>query len=182
MITTTRPIPLEVVQKIKDHLAYKPRELAWFVTMTNTGMRVGDLLRLTKDDVRWNDGLAEFTWREQKTGKLRTVPLNEQTSKALTKWLLCHPGKTNYLFEGERGQMHSPYMAQSLKSWCEAVGYFEERTSNHSLRKTFVKTHYERGVKLAVLMTMLKHSEERQTLIYMGVMDKEIAGVYADAI
>jgi integrase len=182
MLTTTKPIPIEVIQKVKEYLQDDPRSLAFFTVMTNTGMRVGDMLNLTTDEVRWNEGMAEFFWKEQKTGKLRTVPLNEPTSKALASWLKVHPRKTNCVFEGARGKMHSPYMAQSLKSWCAAVGYTESRTSNHSMRKSFVKTHYERGTKLAVLMTMLNHETETQTLRYMGVLDKEVASVYASVI
>lgn len=181
-ILTTRPIPLDVIQKVKEHIKDQPRELAYFTIMTNTGMRVGDLLNLTKDEVRWNNGCAEFYWIEQKTGKHRMVPLNEYSSKILQRWLLLHPGKTNYIFEGTRGKMHSPYMGQMLKSWCKEVGYDEPRTANHSMRKSFVKTHYERGTKLGTLMTMLNHSTERQTLTYCGVMETEIASVYAAAI
>jgi integrase len=181
-VHTTKPIPLEVVQRIKLHLQDSPRELAWFVFSLNTSLRGGDILGLRRSDIRVIDGRTEITLREEKTGKIQTVMVNEETAKILKNWLAVHPRRTDYVFEGERGRMRTPYWSQLLKKWCREVGYDEPRTATHSCRKTFVKTHYQRGTKLAVLMEILNHSTERQTLKDCGVMDEDVKRVFADAI
>jgi integrase len=182
-LLTTKPIPLVVVQLIREHLQNRPRELAWFQLSLNTAFRGGDILSLLREDVVLApEGHTEIRVREQKTGKIRTVVVNSKTNDALRKWLAVHPRKTPYLFEGQRGQMRTSYWTVQLKEWCKAVGYDEPRTATHSLRKTFVKTHYERGAKLATLMHMLNHASERQTLIYAGVMEEDVRKVYDDPI
>ena len=183
MITTTKPIPLEVIQRIKEHLWDQPRELAWFQLSLNSAFRGGDILKLLKDDIVLTpEGHTEIRVREQKTGKIRTVLVNEETAMPLLRWLAVHPGRTHFLFEGQRGRMNTSFWTVKLKEWCAQVGYEEPRTATHSLRKTFVKTHYERGTKLGTLMFMLNHASERQTLTYCGIMEEDVQRVYADAI
>jgi integrase len=181
-ITTTKPIPLEVIQRIKQHLQHQPRELAWFQLSLNTAFRGGDILSLVRDDIEFSDSHAVIRVREQKTGKIRDVLVNDATTAILCSWLDVHPQRTPFLFEGQRGRMRTSYWTVLLKEWCKAVGYEEPRTATHSLRKTFVKTHYERGTKLVTLMYMLNHGSEAQTLRYCGVMSEDVTTVYADAI
>jgi integrase len=182
MITTTKPIPLDVTQRIKEHLREQPRELAWFTLSLNTAFRGGDILSLLRDDIEFVDSHALIRVREQKTGKIRDVLVNDATTAVIRKWLEVHPQRTPFLFEGQRGRMRTSYWTVLLKEWCQAVGYEEPRTATHSLRKTFVKTHYERGTKLVTLMFILNHATERQTLTYAGVMAEDVKSVYADAI
>lgn len=181
-LISTKPLPEEVIQKIKVHLKDDPRSLAYFVISVNSGIRVGDLLAMRMEHLTWADGLATLEWREQKTGKRRIVPLNKVGSDALAGWLAVRPGKTEFLFEGARGQMRSPYMAQCLKSWCEAVGYASSRVSNHSCRKSFVRIHIQRGANLTVMQKMLNHSTPAQTLEYACIMTEDVKAVYAASI
>lgn len=181
-IQTTKPIPLEQVSRLKKHLSDKPRELAWLQLSLNTSLRGGDILSLKRSDIRIVDGCTEITLREAKTEKLTTVLVNDETAKILANWLRVSPKRTDYVFEGERGRMRTSYWSQLLKKWCRDTGYDEPRTATHSLRKTFVKTHYQRGTKLAVLMEILNHSNERQTLRYCGVMAEDVKRVFSDAI
>lgn len=182
LITTTKPIPLEVTQRIKEHLQNQRRELAWFQLSLNSAFRGGDILSLRRSDLTFVDGHLQIRVRENKTDKIRTVLVNDETAAIVWAWLEVHPGRSEFLFEGQRGRMRTSYWTVKLKEWCAAVGYEEPRTATHSLRKTFVKTHYERGTKLATLMFMLNHSTERQTLTYCGVMEEDVQRVYTDAI
>jgi integrase len=99
------------------------------------------------------------------------------------KAYLDTPHFTEYLFEGRRGKMNSSYTSVLLKSWCEAVGYFEPNTSNHSLRKSFCRINHEKnGVPLSTLMVMLNHSSEIQTAQYLGITTEQIDDVYRNVI
>ena len=56
------------------------RNYVLFIAGANTGFRIGDLLRLKKEDVKGN--FIEMT--EQKTGKKRTIKINKKL-KAVNK-------------------------------------------------------------------------------------------------
>ena len=64
-ITTTKPLPLEVVERIKEHLDESPRELAWFILSTNSAFRGGDVLSIA--------GTASFGDKNVGTGKTVTA-------------------------------------------------------------------------------------------------------------
>lgn len=182
LVTTTKPLPLKVLADIKQHLSDKPRELAWLAVSTNSAFRGGDVLKLTLSCIRTHGTRIELTHREAKTGKLRVVLLNDETSEILRKWLAVHPGKTDYIFEGKRGKMGTSYWGCLLRDWCKEVGYDEERIATHSCRKTFARIHYERGAKLATLMVALNHTSEANTLKYINVLPEEIDALYASSI
>ncbi|MGG4121829.1 tyrosine-type recombinase/integrase, partial [Bacillus licheniformis] len=47
-----------------------------------------------------------------------------------------------------------------------------------SLRKTFGYRLYENGVNITLIMSMLNHSSERETLKYIGITADEIEAAY----
>lgn len=177
-MTTTRPIPYEVVQRVKEHLKDKPRELAIFVTLTNSALRIGDFLKLKRENVRWEGDRIELFWCEEKTGKNRRLMLNSYASSVLGAYLEL-PHKTDYLIEGQKGKMNSSYISVLIKQWCASVGYEEPNTANHSLRKTFCRTMVERHkVPVYVVSEALNHSNERMTRIYLGMMQEQVDAMY----
>jgi integrase len=183
MITTTKSIPLPVVDRIKDLLKTQPREAAWFSLSNNSALRGGDILRIKRSDLTPLGGSRyELKIKERKTNKLRVVPINEEVGRAIERWLAVHPKMTEYLFEGTRGKMGTAYWSQLLKGWCRSVGWTEPRVATHSCRKTFARTKYEKGAKLATIMFALNQSSERSTLIYLGVMADDEAKLYEEAI
>lgn len=181
-ITTTKPLPLDIIQKIREHIRDDLRASAYFNISVNSGIRVGDLLAMRLEHVTWNEGLATLEWKESKTGKRREVPLNQLASASLTRWLAVRPCKTDFIFVGTRGRQRSAYYSTLLKSWCEAVGYTSSRISNHSCRKSFVRVNIERGANLVVMQKMLNHSTPAQTLEYACIMDSDIKKIYASVI
>jgi site-specific recombinase XerD len=68
-----------------------------------------------------------------------------------------------------------------MKGWAAEVG-ITERVATHTLRKTFARTHLDRGAKITTIMHCLNHSSKRQTLGYLGLLAKDVAELYADAI
>jgi integrase len=183
LITTTKPIPLKYVEKIKKLLADQPRELAWFALSTNSAFRGGDILSLKISDLKpTTNGRLEILIRERKTKRLRNVSVHKDVAINIKRWLTVHPRKTDYLFEGRRGRMRTAYWSVLLKQWCSLVGFTEKRVATHSCRKTFARTHHERGAKIETLMVALKHSSPAQTLTYINVMPEEVQKLYDNPI
>lgn len=50
----------------------------------------------------------------------------------------------------------------------------------HTLRKTFAFHAYKNGTDLALLQTILNHSSQRETLVYLCVEQKQIDDVYIE--
>lgn len=161
-------------------LVTSPRNRALFVLGCNTALRAGDMLNLKRDQLTLIDnGRYEIVTVEQKTKKVRRIVLNLPTSKILRDHLDSSEGE--YVFEGQRGKLTVSYLRRLIKGWCAEAG-IEGQVATHTLRKTFVRTHYERGVSLAVLMRILNHSSELQTLTYVGMLPRDIEYVYDSAI
>lgn len=172
------------IQAIKTQLyARNLRDYAWFVLGLNTGLRIGDLLRLTVGDVR----LSKTQWAErlvvveQKTGKVKECPLSDAMKKALRVYLTTRPDakRTEPLFPSQKG--HRPLGRQAawaiLKDAAAAVG-FTEPIGTHTLRKTFGYHAYQGGADLSVIQDLFNHSSPAITLRYIGINRDQRDAVY----
>ena len=120
-----------------------------------TACRVSDVLSMTWKDVLDRDALYKI---EQKTGKTRQIPFNENVQRRITSLykLLGSPDKR-------------------LPVICNPK-------TSHTFRKTFGRYVYEsmgRTTEALILLSMiLKHSSPQVTMVYLGIRQEEIAGVY----
>lgn len=178
-IITTIPLKsMDEIQSVKNALTNDPRALAMFTIAINTGLRSCDLLSLKRSGLKGN----ELFIRERKTKKLRRLIINEPTLKVINSYLATRTDNIDLLFIGARGKITHGTYGKWVKSWCDMAGLDTENRAGHTLRKTFVRTNYERGVKLATLMVMCNHSSERQTLTYIGITGEDVQKVYEHAI
>ena len=98
----------DVIQKIKSfYLARRRyRDYALFTFGINVGMRCGDMLRLKWSDLLDDDGaiVEQFTIKEEKTNKFRTIHVNQSAADGLRVYL--EKGKhsdlaTGFIFNGK---------------------------------------------------------------------------------
>lgn len=179
--TTTDPIKTpELVAKVKDLLAKDVRGLALWTVAINSALRSGDLCSLTWDDTDDDGTLITLRVLEGKTKKPRMIPLNQGASSALRAWRArCD---SPFIYSGQRGALTTAAWGRMVKHWCEQVG-LEGNFCGHTARKTFVRIQHDHfGTSLPVLMTVLNHSSERQTLTYMGRLGDDVKQAYGNAI
>lgn len=122
-----------------------------------TGIRIGDVLRLKRSDLRGN----VLTFTAQKTGKSGRA----QISARLRRDLNAYAG-TEYLFPGSRGNATRTRQAvwADVKRVCHALG-IRSNISPHSARKTFaVEDYHENG--LDHVKKALQHDDTSVTLLY----------------
>jgi integrase len=78
-INTVQPIrDRQKLEDLKEELKKKgTRDYMLFYTGINSGMRISDIVKLTKDDIRNLDGTIKqhITVTEKKTGKQKRFPL-----------------------------------------------------------------------------------------------------------
>ena len=174
------------IQQIKDNLKGQPRNRAIFVLGINTALRASDLLRITFGQV---DGLGvgeNFVIREKKTKKVRRVFLNESSHAAVADYLKVRrkTGGNVPLFLSRCGYNRSigvNYLNNLMKKWCKQVG-IRENIGSHTLRKTWGYQQRMLGTDIPVLMVAMNHSNQRQTLNYLGIEEEEVMDAFLQAL
>jgi integrase len=173
---------LDAIAEIKTMLRNEPRNHAIFTTGTNTNLRGCDLLKLTVGEVRYLTPGDPLVLREKKTGKVRTITVNQAVYKSLQSWLgiRVKAKDSDPLFPSRKtGRPITVSTLNNLvKKWCRAAG-LRGNYGSHTLRKTFGFVH--RTVfktDIATLMVMFNHSTQRQTLTYLGIQPDEVQEAY----
>ena len=144
----------------------------YIIVSINAGMRIGDVLQLTWEDLR----NGEKTFREEKTGKARKVIFNETIKDSLNAF----DYREGLVFLSQKGGVFTrQQINRKLKQVFFKKGY---NISSHSLRKTFGRRVYEVSNEseraLLDLMNVFNHSSLAVTKEYLGIRQEEINDVY----
>ena len=167
------------ISKIKELLEDQPRNLALFTLGINTNLRASDLIKLKTGQILTLDTSGSFEIREQKTGKLRRLTLNNGTLQIVKSWIrIGNLAPDDPLFISQRENALTVSSVNRLvKSWCRKIG-LTGNYGSHSLRKTFGYHAWKAGIDLPRLMTVFNHSSQKQTLDYLCIQAEEIQEVY----
>ncbi|WP_061564908.1 site-specific integrase [Heyndrickxia coagulans] len=163
------------IERMKKALS-NPRDRLLFIVGINSALRISDILALKVGDVRGNQVIK----REQKTGKPKSFPVNESIRKAVRECVPADASDDDWLFPSRKGNrpISRVQAYRILNEAAERAGIKTE-IGTHSLRKTFAYHAYKSGVDLSVLMSVLNHSSQRETLRYIGIIQDDIDAVYA---
>lgn len=123
-----------------------------------TGMRRGELFKLTWDDVDFNRGM--ITLREPKGGKTQTIPISSQALDVLRG---LEPAST-YVFPGKNGDQRTDFKGP-WRRIRKAAG-LPDNFRFHGLRHHFASTLVSNGVDLCVVQALLTHKDSRTTQRY----------------
>ena len=178
-----------VIVQIRNALrgAGKWRDYALFRCGMNFGLRVSDLLRLEISDVRSLDGSikSSFQIRERKTGKMRTITINDGAREGLETYfgkvdlsdndpLFKNPSTGNSLSRSQVWRL--------INEWCWNAGLRNVPVGTHTFRKTFGYHAHKRGVPLELLMKRFNHRSQSTTLRYIGVTADDIKNMENEII
>ncbi len=183
--------PIKTREKLEEMKNYylkvkpNPRNYTLIVIGLNTAFRVSDLLQLQWKDVYHTDSSIprnHICLKEQKTNKMRIVPINHSLREALISYYQ-HCSQTlpeTYLFSSSRSKENplSRYQAfRIIKEAAVACG-MEEHVSCHSLRKTFGYYAWQQGASPVLLMDLYNHSSFQITKRYLGIEQDERDAVF----
>lgn len=148
-----------------------------------TGLRVSDLLSLSWANLLNRDSIQ---LKEIKTGKSRTLTINENLKKLLAKYVdFVKPTTYNdkiFTDKDDNGVMSIQYVNRKLKSIMTDYKIKVKNPSSHTLRKTFGLRVYELNFKsddaLITLSQIFNHANTQITRAYIGLQGKKIENVY----
>lgn len=141
-------------------------------TGSYTGLRISDLSRL-----QWQDIKPILEVKEKKTGKKRTIHLNEELVQFLAKVKVdLKPQEEDFIYP-----LSLQYTNRKLKRI--ATDYkLGIQFSTHSFRKTFGRRIWSKNgyteKSLILLGQIFNHSSVAITKRYLGIRDKEIQDIY----
>jgi integrase len=158
------------INKIKK--ALHGRNLLLFTLGINTALRISDLLTLKAEDVSGD----YLTLYESKTDKYKRIALNSVAKKAIRELA----PKEGYLFPSRKGgQPISRVQAyRVLNDAAKRAGLTDLKFGCHSLRKTAGYFTYKKTNNIGLVMRMLNHSSEKETLRYIGINQENIDESY----
>lgn len=185
---------MRVVQPIRDldtlHKCYEiarahdrnamTGETSWELLLLvgfNTSLRVSDFRRFKVSDLRGKD-YARID--AKKTGKEARILINPSARKEINRILAGRRGD-DYIF---RSRVHDPATHkpkpitrqrcyQIINLIAKQAG-IEDRIGCHTLRKTFGYHYYKMTGDVVSLQRILCHSFQRETLVYIGVIQESI--------
>lgn len=169
------------VQPIKDKRdiermkqALSGRDLLLFIVGINTSLRISDILELKREDFTG----THIRVVELKTNKTKVIRINDALATAVNN-LADDDG---YLFKSRKGVDKPISRIQAyrvLNTAAKRVG-LPINFGTHTLRKTFAYHAYNngKGCDLALLMRVLNHSSQRETLRYIGIDQQRQDDVY----
>jgi integrase/recombinase XerC len=156
------------------------RDEALFTLLYGAGLRIGEALSLTGDDILRRDSITVTG----KGNKQRNVPLLPIVHTAVKNYLDVCPYALKgdrAVFVGARGEKLNPAVAQrSLRLLRRQLG-LPDSVTPHALRHSFATHLLASGADLRSLQELLGHSSLSTTQLYTKVDDRQLSSVYRAA-
>jgi integrase len=160
----------------------------WLLISCETGQRVSDFLRFTKDMIRYenNKPLIEFT--QVKTGKIMTIPLSKKVISILER----RDGNFPYQISDQKYNLYIKEVCEMAKinkvikgglqiDNRKVIGMYPkwQLVTSHIGRRSFATNNYG-IIPTALLIGVTGHSTEQMFLEYIGKTDTQKAMALAE--
>jgi integrase/recombinase XerD len=142
-----------------------PRDPALFGVIYHYGLRVGEALMLTVDDVHFTN--HRITIRRSKNGLGGEKPLWRHTAKLLRSYLRERRDVGPYLFTGRKGPLQKRQVQKLFNDYAKAAGIKER--SVHALRHSMAVHLLEAGRGIEYVADHLGHKNIQNTRIYAQI-------------
>ena len=156
--------------------AERPEYHPHLVTLVDTGLRLGEMMRLKPKSFRDEDHLLVVKRTHGKTKTItRQIPYTPAMRvlanrfRAMPSGATLYPSKLGGAWSGDNAA--SATLNTALKQGCKAIGLpyeGEEKIRVHDLRHTFAYLTAKAGADLGDLQLLLGHSDISMTMRYRG--------------
>ncbi len=153
------------------------RNLAIVQLFLQCGLRVGELVRLSRDDVTLHKTTGKVRIRGEKERGDRVIPLNKTVRHALWQYLDTRgpvAGHDPFFISERQNRMSVPAVQYMIKRCLSLAG--RDDLSANDLRHHFASEFYARSGKLTATQQVLGHRDINTTARYAKATDAEIQG------
>ena len=160
------------------------REAHLLIIGSNVALRIGDLLRLTFEQLK----KAQADIIEQKTTKGKLLTFNKNVfdhAEALRAWYKSKNIEPVYLFQSTSARakgitpISSSWANRKISEAGEAA-MLDYNVGTHSMRKFWGYRAYKSGVDIVQIQKALNHTSVATTLSYIGITKKKQEQLYHD--
>lgn len=144
------------------------RTRALMEVMLDSGLRIGEVISLNKQDIDWEKKEAEII--NNKTGEKNKIYFTDRSLFWLKKYLEKRKDDLEALFVSGRGRLLSVTARNFLMTHTRQLG-LSKRIHHHLFRKTYVTELLRRGVDIKSVQVLARHKSERTTLHYYAAVD-----------
>jgi len=174
------------IQRIKDQLKDRPRDLCLFTLGINTAYRANELLSITVGQVAHLSPGDRLDIKQSKNKRYRATTLNAAVIRSIKVWLKAHPDPRpdTPLFYSKKGRnaLCVSTFSRMVKNWCAQAG-LHGNYGSHTLRKTWGYHQRKTFEKHTALLTWAYgHASESQTLEYLCIQPDEITALFASEL
>lgn len=161
------------------------RDRAILEIFFSTGMRISELVSLSRDQARVKPGMKELELGiVGKGGKARTVYFSERALQALARYLKTRSDNEKALFINYRAKPGSPKrltprsIETMIKRAALKAGLPVDMITPHVLRHSFATDLLSQGVDLRTIQEFLGHRHIAATQIYAHVTSKKLREIH----
>jgi len=149
----------------------KVRDRAMILLLLRTGMRIGELLKTTMQDISLEEQLIRI-YESEKTGTGRVVYFSNDAAEDLYQWLMKRDYWKKHLFHGPRDKAISYEAARTIfNKYVDKAGLSHKGITLHCLRHTYATRLLNAGMRIEVLRDLLGHHNLEQTRRYANLTD-----------
>ena len=134
----------------------------------SAGLRLGELVRLRVQDIRFDDRLVQI--KDNKGKNDRNSILSERMLESLKEYLHIYQPKY-WLFEGQDGGQYSTRSVQEIMRMAVQKSGVNPYATVHTLRHSFATHMVQNGVNLRVIQELLGHNDPKTTEIYTHIVN-----------
>ena len=168
-------LTLETIEKLID-TATETRNKAIIALLYSSGLRVGELCRLSPEDIYMST--MQVHVRHGKNHCDRWTILSQTALDLLIQYWHEYPMKRDYLFvslKSPYSQLNTSGVEIMLRKVSKAAGL--ETVNPHMLRHSFASHMVEHDVSTEMIQAMLGHRSPASTNLYMHVSNKSLMGI-----
>jgi len=147
------------------------RDRALIVVLLRTGMRIGEVLRLSMRDLDIREKKIHI-YEGEKNCLGRVVYLSDDALMALKLWVSKRDQSKEYLFYGLRSHLCYTSARNIFTQYLRETGLQGKGYTIHSLRHTFASELLNAGMRLECLQLLLGHRDIEMTRRYARLTDK----------
>lgn len=167
---------IALINTCKSKSVIDLRDKALLLMIYDTGLRVGELLNLTVDDLDLNGGSCLV--KNSKSRKPRVAFFSRQTARALRAYLKARKDRSKYLWITNDGWQASYTTVRDMLRRRGSEAGLDTIPSPHDFRRAAALSMLRNGADVVSVSRILGHSSVQVTQRYLAQTDNDLQEVH----